>query len=212
MCRLRIQKLKIGQWGGFEEKVILVSENDLFLTLGLGTSNARNENLRPLLNTNIPLISGDYGLRNHFWPLESRFLMRKNEKKSIFSKLPQCPILSFWIFYLHIIICQFKKKSTVIHFFFVSLHVPATSDINVSKFILLVNWSIINLSSPSSPFSSSLHTKILIIDNYHVALKTHPCNFPPPADSTLAPLIIPPFHEGAFTVDCIVYSSNSIRF
>ena len=49
-----------------EEKVILVSENDLFLTLGLGTSNARNENLRPLLNTNIPLISGNYGLRNHF--------------------------------------------------------------------------------------------------------------------------------------------------
>ena len=29
---------------------------DLFLTLGLGTSRARNENLRPLLNTNIPLI------------------------------------------------------------------------------------------------------------------------------------------------------------
>ena len=28
-----------------EEKVILVSENDLFLTLGLGTSNARNETL-----------------------------------------------------------------------------------------------------------------------------------------------------------------------
>ena len=89
---------------------ILVSENDLFLTLGLGTSNARNENLRLLLNTNIPLISGNYGLRNHFWPLESRFLMRKNEKKSIFSKLPQCPILSFWILNLHIIICQFKKK------------------------------------------------------------------------------------------------------
>ena len=45
---------------------LLVSENDLFLTVGLGTSNARNENLRPLLNTNIPLISGNYGLRNHF--------------------------------------------------------------------------------------------------------------------------------------------------
>ena len=88
MCRLRIQKLKIGQWGGFEEKVILVSENDLFLTLGLGNSNARNENLRPLLNKNIPLISGNYGLRNHFWPLESCFLMGENEKKSIFSKTP----------------------------------------------------------------------------------------------------------------------------
>ena len=49
-----------------EEKVILVSENDLFLTLGLGTSSAGNGNLRPLLNKNIPLISGKYGLRNHF--------------------------------------------------------------------------------------------------------------------------------------------------
>ena len=91
-------------------EVMLVSENDLFLTLGLGTSNARNENLRPLLNTNIPLISGNYGLRNHFWPLESRFLMRKNEKKSIFSKPPNLPILSFWILNLHIIICQFQKN------------------------------------------------------------------------------------------------------
>ena len=39
---------------------------DLFLTLSSGTSSARNENLRPLLNTNIPLISGKYGFRNHF--------------------------------------------------------------------------------------------------------------------------------------------------
>ena len=86
------------------------SENDLFLTLGLGTSSAWNKNLRPLLNTNIPLISGKYGLRKHFWPLESRFLMRKNEKKSIFSKPPQFPILSSWILNLHIIMCQFQKK------------------------------------------------------------------------------------------------------
>ena len=33
-----------------EDKVILVSENDLFLTLGSATFSARNENLRPLLN------------------------------------------------------------------------------------------------------------------------------------------------------------------
>ena len=33
-----------------EEKAILVSESGLFLTLGLGTSSAQNENLRPLLN------------------------------------------------------------------------------------------------------------------------------------------------------------------
>ena len=49
-----------------EDKVILVSENDLFLTLGSATFSARNENLRPHLNTNIPLNSGKYGLRNHF--------------------------------------------------------------------------------------------------------------------------------------------------
>ena len=36
----------------------------LFLTLGSGTSTAGNENLRPLLNRNVPLISGKYGLRN----------------------------------------------------------------------------------------------------------------------------------------------------
>ena len=52
-----------------------------FLTLGSGTSSARNKNLRPLLNRNIPPIDGKYGLRNHFWPLESGFLMRKSEKK-----------------------------------------------------------------------------------------------------------------------------------
>ena len=40
-----------------EEKAILVSESGLFLTLGSGTGSARNENLRPLLNTNIPLFT-----------------------------------------------------------------------------------------------------------------------------------------------------------
>ena len=62
-------------------QAILVSESGLFLTLGSGTSSARNENLRPLLNRNIALISGKYGLRNHFCPLESVFLLRKSEKK-----------------------------------------------------------------------------------------------------------------------------------
>ena len=40
-------------------------------------------------------------------------------------------ILSFWILNLHIIICQFQKRSTVIHFF-LSLHVPATSALSCS--------------------------------------------------------------------------------
>ena len=54
----------------------LVSENGLFLTSG-----ARNENRRPLLRKNIPQISWKYDLRNHFWPLESVFFIRKSEKK-----------------------------------------------------------------------------------------------------------------------------------
>ena len=53
----------------------------LFLTFGSGTSSAQNKNLRPLLYTNIPLISGKYGIRNHFWPLESRFSHADIEEK-----------------------------------------------------------------------------------------------------------------------------------
>ena len=56
-----------------EEKTLLVGESGLFLTLSSGTSSARNENLRPLFNRNISLIRGKYGLKNHFWPLESPF-------------------------------------------------------------------------------------------------------------------------------------------
>ena len=76
-----------------EEKAHSVNENGLFLTLGSGISSARNENLRQLLNTNIPQISGKYGLRNHFWPLESCFLMRKSE----LTRFSQNPLNSrFW--------------------------------------------------------------------------------------------------------------------
>ena len=41
----------------------------------------RNINPRPLFNTNIFLISAKYGLRNHFWPLENGFLMRKKSSR-----------------------------------------------------------------------------------------------------------------------------------
>ena len=54
-------------------------EKAIFLTKI--TSSAWNENLRLLLNRNIPLISEENGLRNHFWPMESVFLMRKSEEK-----------------------------------------------------------------------------------------------------------------------------------
>ena len=67
----------------------------LFFTYRMGTSNARNKNLRPLFNTNIPPISGKYGLRNHFWSLESGFLMRKREENDFFSKICNNSILRF---------------------------------------------------------------------------------------------------------------------
>ena len=43
-------------------KMPLALKIALFLPLVLGTSSTQNENLRPLLNRNIPLISGKYGL------------------------------------------------------------------------------------------------------------------------------------------------------
>ena len=61
-----------------EEKAHSVNENGLFLTLGSGTSSARIENPTPPLHSNILLISGKYGLRNHIWPFESGFLIRKS--------------------------------------------------------------------------------------------------------------------------------------
>ena len=65
----------------------------------------RNENLRPILNRNIPLISGKYGLRNQFCPLESVFLMRKSEKKGPNSKFPRCPIFKYFMVTREVI-CQ----------------------------------------------------------------------------------------------------------
>ena len=83
--------------------------DDLFLTPGSGTSSAWNENLRPLLNTNIPLIIGKVGLRNHSWPLESRFIIRKGEKNSIFSQPSQMRILISNSIYIWITSLQIKS-------------------------------------------------------------------------------------------------------
>ena len=49
-----------------------------FLTLGSGISIARNENSSIEI---YPPISGKYGLRNQFWPLESRFSHADTEEK-----------------------------------------------------------------------------------------------------------------------------------
>ena len=63
---MTILTLSLGREGGkcpFQQArstILLTYKNDQFLTLGLGTSSARNENLRPLLNTNITLISGKF--------------------------------------------------------------------------------------------------------------------------------------------------------
>ena len=43
------------------------------------------------------LISGKYGLRNHFWPLKSHFRMWKSEKKGPNSKEARWPIFKFFV-------------------------------------------------------------------------------------------------------------------
>ena len=66
-----------------------------------------NENLRPLLNRNIPLIDGNYGLKNHFLPLESVFLMRKSDKKGPNFLGPLLPILRLTFLESS---CNFRKS------------------------------------------------------------------------------------------------------
>ena len=97
------------EWG----KGLISSESGLFLTLGSGTSSARNENLRPLLNRNIPLISGKYGLRwADFDLLQSIYIhIFVNENKKNYHgglilsrcmfcihvrKDPRCKLCSYW--------------------------------------------------------------------------------------------------------------------
>ena len=75
------------------------------------------EYLRPLLNRNIPLISGKYGLRNHFWPLESGFLMRKSEKKGPNYLGSLFPILRLTFLELLCNFRQFGLKKNDAYFF-----------------------------------------------------------------------------------------------
>ena len=53
-----------------------------------------------------------------FWAKIPLYPYNVKFSNSIFSKSPNLPILSFWILNLHIINCQFQKRSTVKHFFF----------------------------------------------------------------------------------------------
>ena len=52
-----------------------------------------------------------------FWAKIPLYPYNVKFSNSIFSKSANLPILSFWILNLHIIICQFQKRSTVKHFF-----------------------------------------------------------------------------------------------
>ena len=52
-----------------------------------------------------------------FWAKIPLYPYNVKFSKSIFSKSANLPILSFWILNLHIIICQFQKRSTVKDFF-----------------------------------------------------------------------------------------------
>ena len=49
---------------------------------------------------------GNFGIRNHFWPLESRFFMRKSEKKG-----PNGLIYIFWNPFLFIFLWTKIKKN-----------------------------------------------------------------------------------------------------
>ena len=67
---------------------------------------------RPLGGILGPLKS-DVGV---FWAKIPLYPYNVKFSNSIFSKSPNFRILSFWILNLHIIICQFQKRSTVKHF------------------------------------------------------------------------------------------------
>ena len=110
-----------------------------------GTS-ARNENLRPLLNTNIPLISGKYGFRNHFWPPESRFLMSKSEKNAFFSKPFDGLILIFWNLILYTSLCTKIKRFTIVNFFFswcmFLSHVSQTTEYSATQLVSSIKFKL----------------------------------------------------------------------
>ena len=99
---------------------MLVCESYLILTLGLGTSSARNENLSPLLNRNIPLplISGKYGLRN-FW----NFGIFWSSFQFDGSSGPTClRIFVFWHFYLSVFLFScfsYVLGNLISYYFFV---------------------------------------------------------------------------------------------
>ena len=67
------------------------------------------------LGGNLGPLKSDLGV---FWAKIPQYPYNVKFSNLIFSKSPNLPILSFWILNVHIIICQFQKRSTVKHFFF----------------------------------------------------------------------------------------------
>ena len=116
------------QWSKVVSEAICPT-NKRYVSNGSGTSSAWNENLRPLLNRNISPISGKYGLRNHFWPLESGFLMRKSEKKSPNFLGPLLPILKLTFLEWSRNFRKFGfKKMMGIFFYLTSLQDPCVTE------------------------------------------------------------------------------------
>ena len=89
-------------------------------------------------------ISGKYGLGNHFWPLESRFLMTKSEKNSIFSKPCKLPILISWNRILYNFLCMQIKKYPIDNVF--SLHAYSGPMWRVVKFCSPISWNLLALT------------------------------------------------------------------
>ena len=90
------------------EKATLVSDGGLYLNLCSDNSGIWNENLRPPFNRKVTPISRNYGLRNHFRPLESAFFSWGEVKIGVFSQKPLMKYFSeciSWIYSSNRSIC-----------------------------------------------------------------------------------------------------------
>ena len=117
----------------------LFCENDLFLTLGLGTSNARNKNLRPLFNTNNPLLVGNMASETTFGHWKVVFSWGKGRKMTF----SQNPLSSrFWAsgFWMSILSSANFKKDPPWNIFFLSVHAPATSALKMTAREAEIQW------------------------------------------------------------------------
>ena len=106
-----------------------------------------------------------------FWAKIPLYPYNVKFSKSIFSKSAHLPILSFWILNLHIIICQFQKRSTVKHFFCLSPYSchMCCDDVNHFDFILAISW----LSHTLSVWGELVHIQLSLLE-YRLFLRLLP--------------------------------------